>query len=70
LTPLAAVARLACRLQEAYRKGLPKDGKSRLAGYDLSPEFPPPILGLPMQLNAQQDEEIGATVGNQQSGAS
>jgi hypothetical protein len=47
-----------------------KIGRKLRAQYELPQELPHGILTLLMQLNAQQDEESGASVGNGQSGAS
>jgi hypothetical protein len=45
-------------------------GRELRAQFDLPQEMPHRILALLMQLNAQQDEESGASVGNEQNGAS
>ena len=45
-------------------------GQQLRAQYELPQELPHQLLTLLMQLNAQQDEESGASVGNGQSGAS
>jgi hypothetical protein len=47
-----------------------KIGQALRAQYELPQELPHGILTLLMQLNAQQDEESGASVGNEQNGAS
>ena len=46
-----------------------KIGQQLRANYDLPQELSDGMLALLMQLNAQQNEESGATVGNGQSGA-
>jgi hypothetical protein len=45
-------------------------GQRLRANYDLPQELSDRMLALLMQINAQQNEESGATVGNGQSGAS
>ena len=47
-----------------------KIGQELRAQYELPKELPHQLLTLLMQLNAQQDEECGATVANGQSGTS
>ena len=47
-----------------------KIGQQLRANYDLPQELPHQLLTLLMQLNAQQDEESSASVGNGQNGAS
>ena len=47
-----------------------KIGQALRAEYELPQELPHGILTLLMQLNAQQDEESSASVGNEQNGAS
>jgi hypothetical protein len=59
-----ALDRAAC-----LRKIQTKIGQQLRANYDLPQELSDRMLALLMELNAQQNEEIGATIGNGQSGA-